>query len=327
VTRQPARAAPGRFLSRPVPARPASTLRERRLVELGIVVVAFVWGSNFIVVKALIEHIPPLGLSAMRFTLASVVLFVLLRVREGSIGVPRRDLLPMALLGVLGFGLYQTLWTLGLVSIPAGDSALLIAFTPILTALLAVVAGSDTLTRPKLLGAIISFVGVAIIVAGEGLSLGSSLLGDVLTLCAAGCWAIYTAFGAPILRRHSPLRTTTWTMAAGALFLVVPGTAQLAAVDWSLIGAGVWLAFLYSSLQTSLANVVVFQGVKLLGPTRVTAYQFLIPLFAVILAALILAEPIRPNQVLGGIVIVAGILVTRTGRRIAARWAGRPVGP
>jgi drug/metabolite transporter (DMT)-like permease len=64
---------------------------------------------------------------------------------------------------------------------------------------------------------------------------------------------------------------------------------------------------------------VVFHGVKLLGPTRVTAYQFLIPFFAVVLAALFIAEPIRPTQILGGLVIVAGILVTRSGS-LGGRW-------
>jgi drug/metabolite transporter (DMT)-like permease len=249
----------------------------------------------------------------MRFGLAAAVLLVWLRLREGDVRVPMRDFIPMAILGVVGFGAYQMLWTLGLVSIPAGDSALIIAATPVLTALLAVVAGSDTLTPPKLAGAIVSFAGVAIVVTGDRSFGGSSLVGDLLTLTGALCWAIYTSFGAPILRRHSPLRTTAWTMTAGAVFLAVPGSFQLAGVNWSLVTPLVWVAFLYSSLQTSLANVVVFHGVKLLGPTRVTAYQFLIPFFAVVLAALFIAEPIRPTQILGGLVIVAGILVTRSG--------------
>ena len=309
----------GRFNRGPVVARPVSTSRERHLAELGIVAVALVWGSNFIVVKALIDFIPPIGLSAMRFLLAAAVLLVVLRIREGSVRVPLRDFIPMAALGVIGFGAYQMLWTLGLVSIAAGDSALIIAATPVLTALLAVVAGSDTLTPPKLTGAIVSFVGVAIVVAGDGLFLGASLVGDLLTLAGALCWAIYTAFGAPILRRHSPLRTTAWTMTAGAVFLAVPGSVDLAGVNWSTITPLIWVAFLYSSLQTSLANVIVFHGVKLLGPTRVTAYQFLIPFFAVVLAAFFLAEAIRPAQILGGIVIVAGILVTRSGGS-GGRW-------
>jgi drug/metabolite transporter (DMT)-like permease len=293
----------------------ASAARERRLAELGVVAVTLVWASNFIVVKAAIEVLPPVGMSAMRFGLAALVLLAILRWREGTIRMPIRDLAGMAVVGMLGFGLYQVFWTTGLQSVTAGDSALLIAATPVMTALLAVVAGSDTLTPRKLAGAVISFTGVAIVVAGgQGVNLGASLVGDVLTLGAALCWALYTSFGAPILRRHSPLRTTAWAMAAGALFLVPLGGAQLTAVDWSLVTPPIWAAVVYSALlPAAIANVIVFQGVKLLGPTRITAFQFLVPAFAVLMGAAFLGEPVLLAQLVGGMVIVAGILVTRGG--------------
>jgi drug/metabolite transporter (DMT)-like permease len=277
--------------------------------------VAAIWGSNFIVVKAAIAVLPPVGMSLMRFALGAAVLLALLRWREGTIRLAWRDLAGMAVVGVLGFGLYQVFWTTGLQWISAGDSALLIAATPVMTALLAVVAGSDSLTARKLGGALVSFAGVAIVVAGgTGLSLGDSLVGDVLTLGSALCWAIYASFGAPILRRHSPLRTTAWAMAAGALFLVPIGGVQLAATDWSRVTPDIWGAVVYSALlPAAIANVIVFQGVKLLGPTRITAYQFLVPAFAVAMGALFLAEPVRPAQIVGGVVIVAGILLARSG--------------
>jgi drug/metabolite transporter (DMT)-like permease len=296
------------------------TARERRIAELAVLLVALVWGSNFIVVKSAMEVLPPVGMSAIRFSIAALVLLALLRWREGTIRLPARDLGAMAAVGILGFGVYQVLWTTGLLSITAGDSALLVGSTPVLTALLAVVAGSDTLTWRKLAGAIISFAGVAVVViGGDELSLGASLSGAVLTLGAALCWAIYTAFGAPILRRHSPLRTTAWAVAAGAVFLLIPGGAQLVDVDWSRVTPPVWGAVLFSAIvPAGLSNVVVFHGVKLLGPTRITAYQFLVPAFAVFLGAAFLQEPVRAAQLIGGVVIVTGILVTRSGG-----WAGR----
>ena len=78
--------------------------------------------------------------------------------------------------------------------------------------------------------------------------------------------------------------------------------------------------------------MVVFHGVKLLGPTRVTALQFLVPALAVVLAAIFLGEPIRPIQVVGGVVILAGVALLRRGswpaagggRRSALAW--RPCG-
>ena len=75
-------------------------------------------------------------------------------------------------------------------------------------------------------------------------------------------------------------------------------------------------------LAAGLANVVVFHGVKLLGPTRVTALQFLVPPLAVVLAAIFLGEPIRPGQVVGGAIILAGVALLRAVRGPARR---RPV--
>ena len=279
------------------------------------------WAGNFIVVKGAIAILPPVGFTFLRYCMAAVTLVVLLRWREGAIRLPRGDVLRIAILGVVGFGFYQILWPVALQSIPVGDSALLIATTPVFTALLAVAVGADALNPIKLVGVFISLIGVAFIVGADaGLNLGASLGGDLLTLGASLCWAIYSVFGAAVLQRHSPLATTTWAIVAGTLFIAPIGLAQLATADLSGFGWPVVLAIIYSgTVGAGFANVVVFHGVKLLGPTRVVAFQALVPALAVVLAAIFLAEAIRPVQVVGGIVIVAGVAIVRRGA-----WPRRP---
>lgn len=288
---------------------------ERRLAEIAVLAVMVVWAGNFIVVKSAVAVLPPVGFTFLRFTLAATTLLLLLRWREGSIWLPRRDLVAICGLGAMGFGLYQILWTTGLQEVAAGDSALIIASTPVLVALLAVVARSDVLTPTKLGGGIVSFVGVAVVIAsGPGLSLGGSLIGEGITLLAAVCWSIYTAFGAPFLRRHSPLRTTAWATVAGTVVLAPLAAVQLTTVDPGAITPGVIGAILYSGLiAAGLSNVIVQNGIRVVGPTRTSAYQFLVPALAVVLAAVLLQEPIRIGQVVGGIVIVTGVLITRGG--------------
>ena len=299
---------------------------ERRLAEIAVLAVMVVWAANFIVVKSAVAVLPPVGFTFLRFALAATTLLLLLRWREGSIWLPRRDLLAICGLGAMGFGLYQILWTTGLQEVAAGDSALIIASTPVLVALLAVVARSDVLTPAKLGGGIVSFVGVAVVIAsGPGLSLGGSLVGEGITLLAAIFWSIYTAFGAPFLRRHSPLRTTAWATVAGTVVLAPLATVQLTTVAAGAITPGVIGAILYSGfIAAGLSNVIVQNGVRLVGPTRTSAYQFLVPALAVALAAVLLQEPIRIGQVVGGIVIVAGVLITRGGAPFrVTRGSGR----
>jgi drug/metabolite transporter (DMT)-like permease len=273
------------------------------------------WAFNFIVVKSAVAVLPPVGFTFLRFAIASTTLLLLLRWREGSIGLPRGDLIAICGLGALGFGIYQILWTTGLTTVPAGDSALIIASTPVLVAILAVIAGSDVLTRAKLAGGLISFVGVAVVVSsGPGLSLGRSLAGEAITLLAAFCWSVYLAFGAPLLGRHSPLRATTWATIAGTIVLAPVAIVQLASAGLTEVPIDVAGAVLYSGfLAAGVSNVIVQNGVKVIGPTRTSALQFLVPALAVVFAFLFLAEPIRPGQVLGGLVIVIGVLITRGG--------------
>jgi drug/metabolite transporter (DMT)-like permease len=286
------------------------------------------WSGNFIVVKGAIGILPPVGFTFLRYCLAAVTLLVLLRWREGAIRLPKGDVVPILLLGVIGFGCYQILWPVALQTIPAGDSALLIAATPVMTALLAMTTGADTPNPVKIVGAFVSFAGVALVIAaGQGLNLGASLFGDVLTLVAAGCWAVYTVFGSSILRRHSPLVTTTWAVLAGTVFMAPLGIAQLLTSDLSGFGPPVILAIVYSgTLAAGFANVIVFHGVKLLGPTRITALQFLVPALAVAMAAIFLAEPIRPIQVVGGVIILAGVALLRRGSWPTGRSAARALG-
>jgi drug/metabolite transporter (DMT)-like permease len=290
------------------------------------------WSGNFIVVKGAIGILPPVGFTFLRYCLAAVTLLILLRVREGAIRLPRGDVVPILLLGVIGFGCYQILWPVALQTIPAGDSALLIATTPVMTALLAMASGADRPNPVKIMGAFVSFAGVALVIAaGQGLDLRTSIVGDVLTLIAAACWAIYTVFGSGILRRHSPLVTTTWAIVAGTVFIAPLGIAQLATAhpagnvsDW---GPPVLLAILYAgTLAAGFANVIVFHAVKLLGPTRVTALQFLVPALAVAMAAVFLNEPIRPIQVVGGAIILAGVALLRRGSLPGGRSAARALG-
>jgi len=271
------------------------------------------WAANFIVVKSAVAQLPPVGFTFLRFTLASLTLLVLLRWREGSVGLPRRDLVAILGLGAVGFGAYQILWTTGLTTVPAGDSALLIATTPVLVALLSVVARSDVLTPVKLAGVVISFVGVVVVIgSGPGFTLGNSIAGEAITLAAAVCWSAYTAFGAPFVRRHSPLRATAWATVSGMLVLAPLAVVQLASMDRIPLGLDVLGAVLYSGmLAAGVSNVIVLNGVKVVGPTRTAALQFLVPALAVVLAFVFLREEIRPGQVLGGAIILGGVLITR----------------
>jgi drug/metabolite transporter (DMT)-like permease len=295
---------------------------DRRLVEASVVGVMVVWALNFIVVKDVLAIMPPIAFTFLRYSLASATLLLILARTEGPVRLPRPEGWKIVALGGLGFGVYQILWTVGLQSIPAGDSALLVSSTPVIVAVIAVIVGTDTLSPQKAAGVLLSFVGVVIVIsAGVGLDLSGSPIGFVLTLGAAFCWGIFTSVGARILQRRSPLVLTTWGTVGGTLVLAIPGIGQLiapGAIDTSTTEdvIRIVLSVAYSGiLAAALANIIIFNGVRLLGPTRIITIQALVPAFAVVLAFLFLGEPITLGQVVGGAVILGGVALTRIASR------------
>jgi len=301
---------------------------DRRIAELAVLGMMVIWAANFIVVKDVIKVMPPVAFTFLRYLVATTALLSFLRWQTGSLRLPHPDTIRIVLLGALGFGLYQILWTVGLQTTPAGDSALLIASAPVLTAVIAAAIGVDTLSPQRAFGVGISFVGVIIVVAGGvGIELAGSPVGFAMTLTAAFCWALYTAVGAGFLRRHSPLALTAWASLGGTLALAPIGLGQLLAPgaiggEQAADVVPIALAVLYSGLlAAAAANVIIFHAIGLVGPTRVIALQTFVPALAVVFAAIFLGEPIRPAQVIGGVVIVAGVSLTRRtpGRRVVRR--------
>lgn len=274
--------------------------------------------------KYVVGVLPPVGAQLVRYAVAAAVMLAYLWRREGSVGLPRRDLAMVACLGALGYGGYQMLWSTALQSTGAGESALLVAATPVMVALIAAIVGTDVLDREKILGIAVALAGVVVVVAaGRGLELDADLMGPALTLLGDLLWAVYVALAASVLRRHSSLRMTTWAALAGTAVMVPLGAVQLREVDFGAVPMLAWVAIALSALvSVAVGNVVTFRAVRLLGPTRVTNYQFLSPVVAVVVGALLLSEAVVPGQVLGGAVIGAGILVARgDGRRLLVRAA------
>jgi drug/metabolite transporter (DMT)-like permease len=283
--------------------------------EVAAVLVMLTWGANIVAVKAVLADVPPVLFAWVRFSVAFLIMLAFLKWREGSVGLPRQDVLPMLVLGFIGFGIYQDLWATALGRTTASNSALITAATPVSTILIAAAIGSDSLSPAKIVGAAVAFCGaVGVVVATHGIGLGGASGGDLLTFAATICWAVYVAFGTPVLSRHSPLRVSTWAIGFGTLGMLPFGLWQLISFDPSRIHTGTVGLFLYCTLlAAAVSNVVMFEAVKALGPARAVLFQFLVPAFAIVFAALFLGEAIVLGQLAGGAVIVAGIMVSRSG--------------
>jgi drug/metabolite transporter (DMT)-like permease len=282
--------------------------------ETALSLMVFVWGVNFAVVKQALGTFDPLAFNALRFAIASVIVFGVLRAR-GEAGLPeRRDVPRIVALGLLGNVVYQMCFILGLDRTRAGHAAVLLALTPILTAFLSMLTGHERPGPRTWGGASLSILGIGL-VSGAAIRLEGreALIGDAILVTACVAWAVYTVGSRPIVRRYGALRTTAWTLWTGAVGLIAIGTPGLARQDWDALTPGAWGGLAFSAtFAISLAYIVWYRGVERIGNTRTAIFSNLTPIVALAAGAVLLRELPSALALFGAALTLAGVMIVRT---------------
>jgi drug/metabolite transporter (DMT)-like permease len=281
-----------------------------------MLLVCLIWGFNFSVTKSAFDQIPPLPFTAVRFLVASLLLWLVLRVVERPAQLPPGGLRLMIFLGLVGNTFYQLAFMLGLAHTSATNSALILSTMPTVVAVWAGALGLERITGRMRWGIALGMLGVILVISTGGVEFDSAtLMGDFLTVLAVLCWAGYTIGLRRVPLRVSPLRVTTWTTIAGTPGLVLAGLPGMFEVSWQGVTPEAWLALGYASvLSLVVAYLLWNRSVKAIGGTRTAIYMCLTPLVAAVGAWLLLGERPHPLQGVGAVFIIAGVLLTRTER-------------
>jgi drug/metabolite transporter (DMT)-like permease len=284
--------------------------RSTLLSEASLLSAAVALGTNPVAVKYAAGYLPALPFVALRFTAAGLLVLAILRFVEPGGGIERKDLLPMAGLGIIGVGLNNVLFTIGVELTTASDTALIYATPPLWGMVLGFALGTE---RPRLrgiLGVLLAMLGVGVIFYG-GLG-GGSIVGNLLVSGAAICWGSYTAFSIFMLRRYSPLAVSGYTMLVAGLSVVPFALPDLPTTDWGAVSAGAWAATAYSAFVVAGFGFSAWQGgISRIGANRVLVYQYLITLTGVLCGVLLLGESLGTNQLIGAAVIFCGVYLGR----------------
>src|SRR6476646_475623 len=172
---------------------PANQPPRASAADLGMLLVCLIWGVNFSVMKLAIAQIPALPFTAVRFALASLLLWLALRVIEGPVRLASADLRRLVILGVVGNTFYQIAFILGLAHTTATNSALIVATVPTVVAVIAGLMGFERVTTRTWCGIGLGTLGVGRVIAASGVEFSTGTLrGDLLTVLGVLCWAGYT---------------------------------------------------------------------------------------------------------------------------------------
>ncbi len=287
---------------------------ERR-VELLLLAVVSIWALNAPFVKYGLGGLDIWVFNGIRFTVASLLLLGIFLWRNTWVPVIRSDWPKLIGLGLLGNFFYQLFYIFGLNITTAGNSAVLLATSPLWTALLSAWIHKGKVFPQQWFGMLASFVGIAMIIIGSGkkLAFGSeAIVGDLLSLGAAILWGLNTNLLKPLLSRYSAMQISVVTIGVGAVCLIVAALPDAMAHSWSSVEPVFYAIPVVSGAFSNAIAVVLFSyGIKIIGPSRAANYSNLIPVIAFVAAYLTLHEEISLIQVIGAGVTVAGVWIAR----------------
>ncbi|MGD1865135.1 MAG: DMT family transporter [Phormidesmis sp.] len=294
-----------------------------RITYLKLIATALIWGGTFIAGRIAVQTLGAFTAAFLRFAIASLCLLLVVWRVHG--GIPRLQasqrwtVLGLGLTGIFG---YNALFFGGLQTVEAGRASLIIALNPVAIALGAALFFKERLTRAKGIGIAISLFGALWVISkGHLQTLVSSLSmgngagafgwGEVMLIGCVVSWMSYTLIGKAVMRSLSPLVASAYACWVGSVLLLPVALHE-----------GLWQAL--QSMQPSAFSSVLYLGVlgsavgfcwyydglKAIGPAQASAFINLVPVSAILLAAVVLREPLTPSIAIGAILVILGVSVT-----------------
>lgn len=287
-----------------------------RALMSGLVVV-LVWASAFPAIQVAAPAMGAIGLSFARLLVATVALVMLAAIARARL--PRmRDLGWVVSCGFFGMTAYQLLLNWGELYVPAGTASIIVAAAPLVSVAVARVWFRERVTATTIIGSGIALAGVVFVcVARTGISLSASVFIVVGAMVVQG---IYHPLQRPLLKRYTGLEVACYAMVSGTVM-----TLPLVPFDLHGLlgaGAGAWLAAIYLGVAPSAIGFVLWAyAVARMPVAASTSLLYLVPPVAVLIAWIWLGELPVLAEMLGGVVVLAGVVIVSQAPRVAARRA------
>ncbi|NIL10324.1 DMT family transporter [Bacillus cereus] len=275
---------------------------------------ASIWGGMYVVSKYVLDFIPPLTLVWLRFIIAFVVLYGILKLAEKKqkkkVTLRKKDWLLFAWIGFIGYFISITCQFIGTKLSDAHTGSLVTSATPAFMIIFAALILKEKLTARRLLSTIIATIGV-IIVIGWDIEIGSYFIGTIILVGAAITWALLSIYVKIASIQFSSLVITTYAIFFSLFFITSFMIWELQAASIGTVNTYVILGVLYLGIVSTAGAFFLWnKGLELLDASIGSLFFFFQPIVGSLLGWLLLNETLNSNFFIGGILIICSVLIT-----------------
>jgi drug/metabolite transporter (DMT)-like permease len=277
------------------------------------------WASTFTLFKIAWRDMDPVAFTAVRFAAMFAFSVVVLAVARNRVRPRRADVPALIASGLTGFFLYQMGFVLGLDRTTALASAILISTHPIFSVVFMWLVGRQRATRLEIAGVIVGFLGVAVFLRAWD-AFAAARPGDLLSLGAAAAFGAYGVINQPLTARYPSRELMSYGLAVGGLLVTVVGVPAMVQQDWGTVSPTSWIILVYAIVgPVYLAYALWNWAIRHRGIPRTVVYGFLVPVMGGAIAVLALDETVAAPQLVGGLLVVIGLIVTRLSPKVPSR--------
>ncbi|PAY13823.1 DMT family transporter [Bacillus subtilis] len=286
-------------------------MNQKRLLLYGLVFfVTAIWGLNLVIIKVLVEDLPPQTMTAFRIMMAGITALIIIVLGKSFRRLTKKEWI-YTLLGMLfGVILHHSLIAVGLTMIDASNASLILALVPLTTAILAVLFLGEQLTKLRVLGFILALTGVFFI---QGRSFSNMQLsqGELILIIAMFVQAISFIFVKKATETLDSKQVTTIMYLAGSIgLLIISFITEPGGVN-EMTSAPLFTYFLFivsGLVATGIGYIVFNAAIQQIGAGQTAIFNNFVPFFGLVFSAIFLNETITISQLIGFVFIVAGVL-------------------
>lgn len=280
-----------------------------RLAVLAAAAVGVQVGAAIVATRFVVGQTGPASLALLRYAIGFLCLLPPV-LAMGRVRFDARDVVPIALLGIVQFAVVVALLNYALQTVPSARVALLFATFPLMTMLLAAALGREALTLRKSAGVALTLLGVGIVLGENAFAAGTSpeeWLGTLAVLGSALAGALCSVLYRPYLRKYDPLPVSAFAMLASVGFLALLAGGEGFFTEAPRITAAGWAAVLFIGVSSGIGYFLWLWALRHTTPTRVTVFLALSPVTAAVLSAAFLGEPVTLQAAAAIAVLSAGL--------------------